>query len=93
MSAITRRVFLGSGRRCRGHDDPGMPCFSRHRRREPRTRFSAWPSLACAGRGNDHVNNYAKLPGVEVAALCDVDRNVLEAAKARGDRGPAPPIR
>lgn len=29
------------------------------------------------GRGNDHIHGFAKVPGVELAALCDVDENVL----------------
>ena len=29
------------------------------------------------GRGFDHVRNYAQIPNVEIAALCDVDENVL----------------
>ena len=30
------------------------------------------------GRGNDHLENYSKIKNVEIAALCDVDQNVLE---------------
>ncbi len=29
------------------------------------------------GRGNDHLENYAKIQNVQIAALCDVDENVL----------------
>ncbi len=29
------------------------------------------------GRGNDHIKGYARLPNLEIAALCDVDENVL----------------
>jgi predicted dehydrogenase len=29
------------------------------------------------GRGNDHIHGFEKIPGVELAALCDVDENVL----------------
>lgn len=29
------------------------------------------------GRGHDHIRGFAKVPGVEIAALCDVDENVL----------------
>ena len=29
------------------------------------------------GRGNDHLENYTKISNVQVAALCDVDENVL----------------
>jgi predicted dehydrogenase len=29
------------------------------------------------GRGNDHIKGFAHVPGVEIAALCDVDESVL----------------
>ena len=29
------------------------------------------------GRGGDHLHNYAQLPNVQIAALCDIDENVL----------------
>jgi predicted dehydrogenase len=29
------------------------------------------------GRGGDHLHNYAQLSNVEIAALCDIDENVL----------------
>ena len=29
------------------------------------------------GRGKDHLDNYAKIPKVQIAALCDVDESVL----------------
>ena len=29
------------------------------------------------GRGNDHIHGFAKVPGTELAALCDVDESVL----------------
>jgi len=29
------------------------------------------------GRGNDHLHGFAKVPGAEIAALCDVDESVL----------------
>jgi predicted dehydrogenase len=35
------------------------------------------------GRGQDHIRGFSGLPNVEVAALCDVDANVL-AARAKG---------
>ncbi|HWQ53871.1 MAG TPA: Gfo/Idh/MocA family oxidoreductase [Bryobacteraceae bacterium] len=50
--------------------------------------------VACVGirgRGNSHIKGLAKLPGVEVVALCDIDESVLdkrvkEAESARGKR-------
>jgi hypothetical protein len=35
------------------------------------------------GRGKDHLAGFARVPNVEIAALCDVDENVLN--KARGE--------
>src|ERR1700678_3421306 len=29
------------------------------------------------GRGGDHLHNYSQLPNVQIAALCDIDDNVL----------------
>jgi predicted dehydrogenase len=29
------------------------------------------------GRGNDHIRGFPRVPGTEIAALCDVDENVL----------------
>jgi predicted dehydrogenase len=29
------------------------------------------------GRGMDHVHNYAQLPNVEIAAVCDIDDNIM----------------
>src|SRR5438477_7946200 len=29
------------------------------------------------GRGKDHIHGFAMVPGVEIAALCDADENVL----------------
>src|SRR5258708_6494643 len=29
------------------------------------------------GQGNEHISEYSKMPNVEIAALCDVDENVL----------------
>src|SRR6266513_4158638 len=28
------------------------------------------------GRGNDHIHGFSRVPGTEIAALCDVDENV-----------------
>jgi len=29
------------------------------------------------GRANDHLHGFARVPTIEIAALCDVDENVL----------------
>lgn len=51
--------------------------------------------LACIGlrgRGRDHIDGFSKLPGVEIAAVCDVDERVLDAGARRvahrGGRSP-----
>src|SRR6185295_2352626 len=35
------------------------------------------------GRGKDHLDAFARLPNVEIAALCDVDETILD--KRRGE--------
>src|SRR5438067_13048918 len=34
------------------------------------------------GRGKDHIHGFDKVPGVEIAALCDADENVLAQRQA-----------
>src|SRR5258708_40257612 len=29
------------------------------------------------GRGGDHVKRFSQVPGVEIAAVCDIDENVI----------------
>src|SRR5258708_35773333 len=29
------------------------------------------------GRGNDHLKGFSKVPGVEIAAVCDIDENIM----------------
>src|SRR5215472_13961764 len=29
------------------------------------------------GRGKDHMKRFSELPGVEIAAVCDIDENVI----------------
>ncbi len=82
MSAITRRVFLGSAAAAAATTTLGCRASAGTAAASPNEALRV-AVVGLRGRGNDHVNNYAKLSGVEVAALCDVDRNVLEAAKAR----------
>jgi hypothetical protein len=42
------------------------------------------------GRGKDHLDAFSHVPGVEIAALCDVDENVLR--KRQGEVGSNPQI-
>ncbi len=38
--------------------------------------------VGIGGRGNDHITNYAALPGARIAALCDVNQAALEKGQA-----------
>ena len=38
--------------------------------------------VGIGGRGNDHIRSYATLPGVRIAALCDVNQSALETGQA-----------
>lgn len=83
MSSITRRVFLGSAAAAAATTTFGCRASSGAAGAASQNQQLRVAVVGLRGRGRDHVNNYAKLPGVEIAALCDVDRNVLEAAKAK----------
>ena len=41
------------------------------------------------GRGNDHINNFSKIKGVRVVALCDADKAILDKGVARLNKGEA----
>jgi predicted dehydrogenase len=51
--------------------------------------------VACVGlrgRGRDHIDAFLGLPGVQIAALCDVDDSILrKSAAALQDRSKTPP--
>ncbi len=36
------------------------------------------------GRGHDHIRGFSRVPNAEIAALCDVDENVLNQRLANG---------
>src|ERR1051325_5561678 len=38
------------------------------------------------GRGRDHLNNYSKIKNVEIAAICDIDDNVVRERLAQMDK-------
>lgn len=38
------------------------------------------------GRGNDHLANYSKIKNVQIAALCDIDENVLNKRLSEMDK-------
>lgn len=82
MSAITRRVFLGSAAAAAATTTLGCRASAGTAAASPNQQLRV-AVVGLRGRGRDHVNQFIDLPGVEVAALCDVDSNVLEAAKAK----------
>ena len=93
-SPISRRKFLKSG----AEAGAGLAALSGISfMTQPERVLGASDRLRVAvcgvrGRGWDHVEGFSKLPDVEVAALCDIDQNVL--AKRLGDmssRGMAKP--
>jgi predicted dehydrogenase len=52
--------------------------------------------VACVGirgQGNSHIHQYSRMPNVEIAALCDVDENILsqrmQQVEASGKKKPA----
>ncbi len=49
--------------------------------------------VGLGGRGTNHLDEYLKLGGAEVAAICDVDDNALERAQSRIVRAGAKPVR
>jgi predicted dehydrogenase len=45
------------------------------------------------GRGNDHLENFSKIPNVQIAALCDIDESVLAKRVAQMEKmGLAKPV-
>ena len=80
-SEVTRRDFLKT---TTGAAALGGISFLAH----PQRVFGANDRVRVAvcgvhGRGMDHVEGFSKLPNVEVAAICDVDENVLRERLAR----------
>src|SRR5437764_10393677 len=77
-SEINRREFLKSGAKAgAGLAALGGVTFITR----PERVFGANDRVRVAifgvrGRGWDHVQEYAKIPNVEIAGLCDVDENV-----------------
>jgi predicted dehydrogenase len=78
-SEITRRDFLkDAARTTAGLGALGGVTFVAH----PERVFGANDRVRVAicglhGRGKDHLSAYSRLSGVEIAALCDVDENLL----------------
>jgi predicted dehydrogenase len=90
-SAITRRDFLKDAAKTTvGVSTLSGITFLAH----PERVFGANDRVRVAvcglhGRGKDHLAAFSRLPNVEIAALCDVDENVL--GKAVGKVGGDPP--
>ncbi len=83
MSAITRRVFLGSAAAAAASTTLGCRASGGSAAVGNTNEALRVAVVGLRGRGKDHLKQFAALPGVEIAALCDVDRNVLETAKAQ----------
>jgi len=83
-SEITRRDFLKTAARTTGATAlTGVTFLTR-----PERVFGANDRVRVAicglrGRGKDHMDGFSRVPDVEIAALCDIDQEVLE--KRRGD--------
>ena len=83
-SEITRRDFLKTAARTTGATAlSGVTFLTR-----PERVFGANDRVRVAicglrGRGKDHMDGFSRVPDVEIAALCDIDQEVLE--KRRGD--------
>ncbi len=82
MSKITRRVFLGSTAAAAASATLGCGVQGGASNQSPNQALRV-AVVGLRGRGRDHVNRFAELPDVEVAALCDVDRTILETSKAK----------
>src|SRR5688500_8478909 len=40
-------------------------------------------TIGVKGRGLEHLNQWLKMPDVEVAAICDIDENIIHGASDR----------
>jgi predicted dehydrogenase len=91
-SEVSRRDFLkkGAGATAGLATMGGVSFFNR-----PERIFGANDRVQVAvcgvhGRGFDHVQNYLKLQNAQVAALCDIDENVLAQRLADMEKMGAP---
>ena len=72
---INRRNFLGTGA-------AGLAALGATHLADPQRVLGANDRVRVAicglhGRGEDHLKNYSQIQNVEIAALCDIDENVL----------------
>ena len=95
MSGVSRRRFLeqslfaaAAGMAAGIHEEA--------RAAEPRARRVAANDkihiavIGFHGRGMNHIDDYARQPGVEIVALCDADNNVLQRGLAAVEKKGAP---
>jgi len=73
MNAITRRTFVQTG-----SSAAAVAAFSSRGAAAGANSTVRVAVLGVNGRGADHINVLRKLPGVEVAVLCDPDAKVLD---------------
>jgi predicted dehydrogenase len=72
---MNRRDFLGTGA-------AGLTALGAARLARPQRAVAASDRVRIAicglhGRGGDHLENYSQIANVQIAALCDIDENVL----------------
>src|SRR5436190_9176378 len=88
-SDVTRRDFLKTAARTTGAGAlSGVTFLTRPERvfgANDRVRVGV---CGLRGRGKDHLDAFARVPNVEIAALCDVDEAILN--KRRGEVGGSP---
>lgn len=79
MSKITRRGFVGTAAAFAVTTSlPGRSLRAADANSEVNLGF-----ISCGGRAGGLMGQFSKVPGVNIAGLCDVDENRLGAAKAR----------
>jgi predicted dehydrogenase len=76
MSEFDRRDFLKTGA---GIAALGLAQSGRVLGANDRVRHAI---VGLRGRGKDHLSGFTKVPGVEIAALCDIDENIMSARLA-----------
>jgi hypothetical protein len=79
MPKLSRRQFVGAATALTVTSSlPGRPLRAANANEEINLGF-----ISCGGRAGGLMGQFSKVPGVNIAGLCDVDENRLGAAKAR----------
>lgn len=81
MQRTTRRSFLANA----GGTVAAAPLLQRSRHQSPNETVNV-AVVGFHSRGIAHIRNYAQLPNVRVAALCDVDERLFPTAVAEVER-------